>query len=440
VINTDEYTKLYEKYKAVYKEDEEKAKKLNPSFDMPIPKAWTAESVRLRAFLDRERKLYISTLGDFEFRLKKLYEPQEQTLYEELVSIYRDEYFRYQQREYKNLFFLGAKTPLEKTAKDFVLQDDSEIIIQFLYVWQEKIDRSKEKNIATDSVPVLRAKERELLQIFGHEISELVSLINKYSRELAKLLSEYMPKEVSSKEYKLQSYFQNSFDLTSEKEMREYLTLHTNHNIQNDIGQIRATIQNDIYENNKIAELELAKSSVHDKGDVLLKFAIFEQDIISKYRTLAHMYFSQIQKELDFMLVHKPFELYFDNYFADFELQLQYYKELYASKQQALVHTPYYMKMFNATQAKMSITNINITAKVERMKQDYISQRSYLTELKLIRREYEQEVVILLDEFFRYGEVYIKEIRQNSEDLKIHSKNIEDLRDRFDLRDEHGFF
>jgi hypothetical protein len=440
VNDTDKYAALYKEYKSIYKESPDKAKNLNPTFDMPKPKVWDVQSVRLKAFLDRHRRLYVNSLGDFEYLLRKLYDAKEQKRYEELVSVYREEYFRYQDREYENLFFLNQESGLVELAQNFVLRKDTVLVSAFSQTWQEKVEILKKENIHTANISELRAKEREILQAYAQEISTLFSYVNNYQDELSKLLANYSIEKLTRDDYALQVYFQESFDLADEKDIIEYLALHKTPNIASNIAQIRATIQNRIYENNKLSEIEIAKASAEDMGAVLLKFATFEQDIIAKYRSLVSFYYANLQQEADFMLVNEPFELYFDNYFADFELQLRYYKELYKGSQQVLVQTPYYMKMYNSTQAKMSITNINITARVQSAKKEYISRRSYLTDLKLIRREYEQEIEILLDEFARYAQVYIKEIRPNSEDLAVHAGNIKELRKRFDLRDEHGFF
>jgi len=434
------FVKLYEEYKNIYKEDSSRAKELNSTFDMPIPEVWDKESVRLRAFLDRDSDFYEKSLAPFEFSLKKHFTNDDQTKYEELITVYRDEFFSYSERSASYGFLLGSENDMDSLAQEIALEQESEPIKHFVFSWQKRIEELKSKNIDTVDVTNLRMQEKEILQEFSDALSMLIYTINNYSKSLEILLSDYTAITLQTASYALQTYFENMYDLSDEIDLVEYLKTQEKPNIENDIAHIRAIIQSKISNNNKEAELAQKNATQTTMGEILLEFASYEQDIVSHYRSLVAKYFSYIGVKGDFLLINEPFELYFDNYFADFENTLSYYKLFYKEIEKPLTQTPYYLKMFNATQAKISMLNLNIEEVMHETKKAYISKRTNLIELKLVKREYSQEFDILLSEFKRYGELYIKEIKSNQADLEEHSANIAEIQERFDLREEYGFF
>ena len=438
--NKSNYLKLYEEYKERYKEDRLKAKELNSSFDMPLPEIWDEQSVHLRAFLDRDSSFYAQTLSPFEFSLKKRFSHQEQDRYEELVSIYREEYFSYQERDLSYGFFLKDEDDLELMAQEYALEQDGELLKQFTLSWQKNIQELKSENIQAKDFRELRFKEKSIVQDFEHTLSRLVYSANRYSRDLAKLLSDYEMRLLRTEEYSLELHFSSLYDLGDGLDLVEYLQVQKRSNVTSDIGEIREIIQTKISHNNKEAELAQKDATQESMGDILLEFASNEQEIVTLYRSLVTKYFSFLGVEGDFVLINEPFELYFDNYFADFANSLRYYKYIYAQREDPLTQTPYYLKMFNATQAKVSMLNLNIEESMHEIKKAYISKRHYLTELKLTQREYSQEFDTLLEEFKRYGDLYIKEINDNKYDLEEHHANVAHLQERFDLREEYGFF
>ncbi|MDF1878137.1 hypothetical protein JHD46_00630 [Sulfurimonas sp. SAG-AH-194-C20] len=443
MASKNDYSKLYEEYKDVYKQDRAKAKELNSNFDMPMPETWDRDSVRLRAFLDRDSKFYVTTLSPFEFYLKKQFTNDTQAAYEALVFIYRDEYFSYNDASVSYGFVLNDENELISLAQEYTLEQDKELMKQYLYPWQKKLDVLKSENIKIENITLLRMQEKLLLQEYENSFSVLVSLTNKYAKALKTLLLEYSSVEINSDEYTLQTYFNHMFDLSDEVDLIEYIKtqeLLKSVNVVSDITQIRVLIQKQISDNNKEAELAQCGATHETMGELLLEYASFEQEIVTQYRTLVSKYLSYLSVQGNFLLINEPFEVYFDNYFADFENTLNYYKLFYKEIQKSLTETPYYMKMYNATQAKISILNLNIQEAMHETKKAYISKRSHLTDLKIIQREYSQEFDILLGEFTRYGEMYIKEIKSNEADLKEHKVNIAELQERFDLREEYGFF
>ena len=440
---SDDYVKLYEEYKAVYKQDRDKAKELNSTFDMQLPKKWDQESVRLKAFLDREHSLYVSELAPFEYLLKSYFHDDEQSEYEKLVRIYRDEYFLYQQRVPSYGFILNSSDELISIAQEYALEQDEEVLKQYLYRWQKKLDLLKSENVHSHNITELRMQESVLLSEYEHSFSMLTSTFNKYAKSLSILLQEYSYNTINKDIFRLTTYFQDMFNLLDDVDLLEYAQLQEKQKSlhpQRDITQIRALIQKEISENNKQAELAQFEATDESMGEILLKYASREQEIVSLYRGLVTKYLSCLALEGDFLLVNRPFELYFDNYFADFENSLNYYKVLYKDVTKPLTQTPYYVKMYNATEAKVSVLNLATQENMEEIKKAYISERTHLTDLKVIERKYAQEFDILLGEFERYGEMYIKEIQSNANDLQEHKKNIDALRARLDLREENGFF
>jgi len=437
------YVKLYEEYKSIYKQDKEKAKELNTTFEMPIPEIWDKESVRLRAFLDRESNFYVQALSPFEFYLKSNFLKEEQGKYEELIVVYRDEYFTYNDRTLSYGFVLSEESELVSIAQEYVLEQDRELLKQYCYRWQKKLDLLKSENIQVENITLLRMKERLIIQEYINSLSIIVSISNKSAKSLKILLLEYSYIEINREEYMLQSYFQDMFDLVDAVDLIEYVKREEMQKLVNptkDITQIRALIQKQISDNNKEAELAQRGATYETMGELLLKYASFEQEIVTRYRTLISKYLSHLAIKGDFLLVNEPFEVYFDNYFADFENTLNYYKVFYKGVEKPLTQTPYYVKMYNSTEAKVSILNLNTEERMYEKKKAYISKRSYLTDLKIVEHEYSQEFDILLGEFKRYGEMYIKEIKSNDADLQEHKANSTELQERFDLRKENGFF
>ena len=442
-MGRNDYLKLYEEYRGIYKQDRAKAKELNSTFDMPIPETWDREGVRLRAFLDRDSNFYENTLSSFEFYLKKYFTNEEQTKYEELIIVYRDEYFSYHDRTLSYGFILNNTDELVSLAQEYALEQDREVLKQYLYMWQKKLDLLKVENIEIQNITHLRMKERLLIEDYKHSFSTLISTANKCANSLKTLLLEYSYLEINKDDYTLQSYFQDMFDLSDVVDLIEYIKIQEMNktvNPSNDIAQIRVLIQKQISDNNKEAELAQHGATHETMGELLLEYASFEQEIVTQYRTLVSKYLSHLAIEGDFLLINEPFEVYFDNYFADFENTLNYYKVFYKDVEKALTQTHYYVKMYNATQAKVSILNLGTEEAMHETKKAYISKRSHLTDLKMIQREYAQEFDILLEEFKRYGEMYIKEIKSNEADLLEHKANVTELQERFDLREENGFF
>ena len=103
------FESLFEDCQALYYYD----KTIEYEFDMPTPLEWSVTSVKLRAFIDRNLQLYHDSLAPFEKLLKKYYEniiaqeeSSNQAYYEKFISLYREEYFKYQKSTKHSSYFL----------------------------------------------------------------------------------------------------------------------------------------------------------------------------------------------------------------------------------------------------------------------------------------------------------------------------------------------
>jgi hypothetical protein len=434
------YIELYNEYKSIYKENKEKAKELNSTFSMPPVTTWSQEAIKLRAFLDREKPFYTSSLAPFEITLQK-YITSNQRKYERLVTLYREEFFSYTTRSYSNEFILKEEESLEKKAQEFALYQDVEIIKQlFIVKWQTKLDSFKSENLNSSDLPSLRMSEKKILQDYSQELSNFLSMANKEAKSLAELLSSYTYDEKHTDMYKLKTYFQESYNFSDPVDIVEYAKTQTNIDVAKDIMQIRSAIQSKLFQNVEQAEKATVDVGLEEISKILMQYISKEQEILSLYTTLTTNYFATIGQEKDFLLVNEPFELFFDNHFVDFEQKLEYYKRIYKENPPALIESPYYNRIYYSTQAKLAKVNLEMTKRISQKKLSYIEKRIFLTELKVTKREYVQEVEVILDEFLRYGERYIKEINNNQDDLDKHYENIKTIITRFDLRKEYGLF
>jgi len=462
LIEDSIYITLYDKYKTIFNEDAHKAQELNLTFDMPLPQQWDKHSIKLRAFLDRDYDFYIDNLAPFEYLLKNHFEKNysedyisTNKEYEEFINIYRDEYFKYQQRYPISTYFLALDIELENydytsqshlytLAKEYMFEYDNSLFEHLRSFFQNKVDAHKQDNLDIQNSLTQKLTEKALLNNYKESHSKLSLYINKHSRDIANLLKEYKKIELKLEYAPLKNYFQDIYDFGDEADLVNYLqTLElppNNATIKNDISRIRAVIQNKISLNNKEAELASVNLSSQELGVTLLKHASLEQDIITHYRSLISRYYTFLGIEGDFLLINEPFELYFDNYFADFEQKLEYYKIFYKEKDSPFLQTPYYNKMLNSTGAKISVINLNTLQEIEDIKRAYIDKREYLTDLTRIKREYQHEIEILFDEFFRYGELYLKELNADTTQIQQHSQNLLELKKRYDLREKNEFF
>lgn len=209
--------------------------------------------------------------------------------------------------------------------------------------------------------------------------------------------------------------------------------------IQNDIEYIRATIQNYVNINNKNAEFALNDTTI-DVSDTLVKYASVEQEVVSFYAYLVAKYYTFVALPQDPRIVKKPFVLYFDNYFTDFEQTLDYYQHYYDFSQSEITQSPYYIKMFNAVEGKLSIVHKNFSRELTMLEEEYINKRNELTQLHRLETHYDLEVMMLIDEFDRYAKIFIQTLQDDATQKEHHNQEIATLKQRFLQKEENESF
>ena len=414
-------------------------------FEMPYVEKWGVASTQLRAFLDREQELYVTELPAFEYRLlEQLYDDPKK--YRQLVDLYRESYFSYHQHFYDARFYLEHHE--ETTSISFYVQEallkDRKVVQSTMYHhFQQRVDRFYENNREAKDFARVRFEEHTLLLELQQRRLEYIDLLQEKSHALSKLLLSREPVTVEAPPLTLTSYFQNRYDLIDKEDLQHYLQTLSSHDTQqtgSDIARIRDLIQQKIIDNNIEAEAKLTHDDTSNLGDILMDYAAKEQQYITHYRSLLTLYFAHISQPADFSLLYKPFELYFDNYFADFDNILKYYVHRYKDQDINALQTPYYNKIYTATKTKITVTNTNFIQEIESYKKHYISSRDALTELTQLKREYEQEIDSLIDEFRRYGELYVSALSSDDAQLTKHADQVKTLQQQYDLRMNHEFF
>ena len=415
------------------------------SYEMPTVEKWQANCLRLRAFLDQNKQLYIETIPNLEYQLLAQYRDDLPT-YQHLVDIYRDEYFSYQARENNSRFYLQPceeGTSISCQVQRTLLEKDETVEPLMLNAFQRSLDTYYNEHRDDDDIMALRMSEKEMLMDFTQEYLGFQSQLERQSRALNALLADFEPVTTTQYSLKLNHYFQSQYDLINQEDLLRYLGRQERDDEvqrQSDIGRIRERIQHKIIVNNIDAETKLSTVAREQVGDVLMDFAAKEQQWVSHYRSLLTHYFAYINEMVDPLVFHKPFEMYFDNYFADFDNTLQYYLLLYNGQEIDPMQTPYYNKIYTATKSKITVTNTNFIESIEHYKKSYISNRSALTELTQLKREYEQEIDSLIDEFKRYGTLYLSALDKKGSTLQEHLTQVAALQERYDLRMNNEFF
>jgi len=419
----NDYEILYQKYKESYLKDPQQYEKQRLSLSVADILEYDRASVRWRAFLEKDQELYTDTLAPFEYLLFDTFAKEDFKKYKELVHVYRDEYFSYSKRSVSYEFILGAtQSDEEQLAQQIVLEGDLTPLELLQGEIQAQLDKL-DKNSRKEEKQLLNAYEKKCNTVFMH--------IQRYTTMLQKLLSDYTPLLYTKQTYMPKTHFQNTFDLLDKDELALYIQESPNLNTSADIKYIRALIQNKVFHNNIQAEQKIQNIAHSQKRELLLQYAVQEQEILSLYEVLVSTYMAKSGIKLDFLEVNAPFELYFDNYFADFNKKTEYYKRYYVGRKEDIVDTPYYIKMHTATEEKLVIEAYNYEEMLQTKREAYINDRYAFGELVHLKEEYILEAESLIDEFLKYGAIYIKEIHENEKDMKQHKENVQRFRTKF---------
>lgn len=416
-----------------------------PVFEMPYVEKWGVSSTQLRAFLDRDQELYVNELPSFEYRLLEQLQ-EDPKKYRLLIDLYRERYFSYHKRLYDARFYLEhyqERQTVSFYVQEALLKDEKNAQTTMYNYFQQTVNSFYETNREAKDFANLRFQENALLLDLQQRRLEFIDLLQQKSRALSKLLTSREPITVTEPPLALTTYFQNKYDLINKEDLQQYLQTLSTHDTQqtdSDIARIRDLIQQKIIDNNIEAEEKLTHDDAANLGTILMDYAAKEQQWITHYRSLLTLYFAHISQLADFALLYKPFELYFDNYFADFDNILKYYVHLYKDQHINALQTPYYNKIYTATKTKITVTNTNFTQEIESYKKHYISSRDALTELTQLKREYEQEIDSLIDEFRRYGALYVSALSRDETLLSEHLDQVKTLQEQYDLRMNNEFF
>ena len=424
----------YRELKALAAEDPVAARRRAQATETPGPECLDEACVRLRALLWRDEAFYVETLAPFEFALRKALGADAQRRYERLVTVFRDEYFAFQERPPSYRFMLTeTDDDIERLAQAYVLSHDETPLRLFVKEHQARLDAFAARHGESDDARALRTGERELLDAYERELLRLIATIHERSRALAELLEHAAPVTLDADDYALSGRFQRLYDLLDARELEEYLGAHPDTSAEKDIALMRALTQRKIVENNREAEAKLAKTG--DKtvsSEILTAFASNEQEILSRFRTQAVRYMASRPETIDAMQIEAPFDLFFDHYFADFERMLAFYKQRYATaKPQRMTQTPYYLQMLGAVRYKLTVTVLVARRERDAASARYVEDERELPKLRAVDEKAALDIENLIEEFDRYAQVYIDEIYENETDAAVHRANVEALRERF---------
>lgn len=435
--------RLYEGYISQLEQGDIDVKYLH--FEMPLVQTYSIDCVQLRALMDKDKDLYRTTIPGFEYELL-LMEGHDSTHYQELIKAYRQGYFRFQNRNVNNVFYLkqaDSSTNLHLLTQQYLLEDDDTVVEFLLNHYQSQLNDFEMANSNNTDFAYLRKEEAQMLLGFRQEFLSFTRLVKITAQHLNELLSDFKIKTIDPNSFALKGAFQKRYKLLDRDELSAYLSTAQEisvRRVHDDVEALRGLTQTQILNNIIEAEAALNEATANEIEGILKCYAAKEQESVSLYRSLIRHYFSLTQAEEDFTQVHKPFEMYFDNYFADFEHILAYYAHVYKDQDIDPLTSPYYRKIYTVTHAKITITNKNYIEMMQESKAAYIRERDSLTQLTLLKHEYAQEVDSLFDEFQQFGIQYISAITDTKGVLVDHENNVSVLKEKYDLRGKNEFF
>jgi len=201
-----------------------------------------------------------------------------------------------------------------------------------------------------------------------------------------------------------------------ESENQEFMT-------HNNLQIIQNIFQSLINKNNQNAEQALVSLEPQEVG-----YASKEQNLLDLYRYFLLQFQNIVQKDLS--LEKYQLSNYFDNYFTDFEYNLQ--MAMRSPSNQVTTHA-YYAKMYKTTLDKMSIIYKNYLYNIKKYKENYIKNKIALSELEDEKEHYMLEFRLLLDEFLQYAQRFLRELKANKEDMQKLQDDLLTLQERFSV-------
>ncbi|MEN4045384.1 hypothetical protein [Sulfurimonas sp. NWX367] len=198
--------------------------------------------------------------------------------------------------------------------------------------------------------------------------------------------------------------------------------------VKNDLETFKSLMQSFVNKNNQKAEEALLHQE-ENISDIMVSFAKNEQNLMDLYKYLLLQYQNLIEEDLS-LQEYQPV-LYFDNYFVDFEENLEDIRE--QTVPNPTTHS-YYHKLYKTTQDKLSIVYRVHLKNRQKYQEEYIDDRYKITPLNADKKRYLLEAEILLDEFKQYGEIFLQQLNASSAEKEKFEKDLTRLRERFEIQ------
>ncbi len=196
--------------------------------------------------------------------------------------------------------------------------------------------------------------------------------------------------------------------------------------VRNDLETLKSVAQTLVNQNNQAAERALQNGNDDDAH--LIDHAANEQNIVDTYNFLLLRYEGILEETLakkDYKLA-----LYFDNYFVDFESNLE---EAKSQKELRVSHHPYFIKMYRTTQDKLATLYKIYLDNTERLKKRYLKDQKVLIEIREEKKRYKVAYESVLDEFTTYATTFFEALQADEKERKTLYDKIETLQERFGI-------
>ena len=220
-----------------------------------------------------------------------------------------------------------------------------------------------------------------------------------------------------------------NWQLPSEDEMRELaLRAKSSQNkeflVKNDLSTLQIKTQALINQNNQAAERSL--KSAYDEESTLVEYAAIEQNISDSYNFLLLCYEGSLEENI--AKSNYNLSLYFDNYFVDFEKNLEEAKQ---HKGEGILHHPYFIKMYRTTQDKLSTLYKIYLDNTRELKERYINNQTVLMQIRDEKKRYSVAYEAIIDEFATYATTFLESLGASSQEQDDLKQKITTLQERY---------
>lgn len=220
-----------------------------------------------------------------------------------------------------------------------------------------------------------------------------------------------------------------TWSLPSEGDVRELASrAKTSQNkeflIQNDLATLQSKAQMLVNQNNQNAERSL--QGAYDEDATLVEYAAVEQNISDTYNFLLLCYEGSLEEAIE--KSNFKISLYFDNYFVDFENNLE------QAKKDANVrasHHPYFIKMYRTTQDKLSTLYKIYLDNTQQLKEQYIDDQKVLMQIRDEKKRYVMTYKAVLDEFMTYASTFLEVLDAPSQERADLQEKMKTLQERY---------